>query len=117
LSSNVPGLLWTAGREPATQRGVVEWRGGSTDEFPWGREEVLEHIVYRADDMHPERSSVLGDSAMTVRLKDRELVWRTVLDVHSDEKTFYLDVTRVLTENGKLIRNRHWQQTVARDGQ
>jgi uncharacterized protein len=117
LSSNVPGLLWTAGREPAKQHGIVEWRGGSTDDFPWGREEVSEHIVYRADDVHPERSSVLGESAMTVRLTDRELVWRTVLDVHSDEKNFYLDVKRELSENGKLIRNRHWQDTVARDGQ
>ncbi len=117
LSSDVPGLAWTASRDPAKQQGLVEWRGGSTDEFPWGSEEVREHIVFRADDVHPDQSSMLGEAAMTVRLKDRKLEWRTTLNVHSDDKNFYLDVRRELYENDKSIRNRQWQSTVARDGQ
>ena len=87
------------------------------EEFPWGSEEVREHIVYRADDVHPDLSSVLGEASMTVRLKDRVLEWRTVLDVRSDEKNFHLDVQRELSENSKLIRHRRWQSTVVRDGQ
>ena len=117
LSSNVPGLGWTASHDPAKQQGMVEWRGGSTDDYPWGTEDVREHIVYRADDVHPELSSMQGEAVMTVQLKDRQLVWRTLLDTHSDEKNFYLDVKRELSENGKLIRNRRWQSTVPRDGQ
>jgi uncharacterized protein len=117
LSSDVPGLAWTASRDPAKQQGTVEWRGGSTDDFPWGTEDVREHIVYRADDVHPDQSSMQGDATMTVQLKERKLEWRTVIDVHSDEKNFYLDVKRELSENGKQIRNRRWQSTVPRDGQ
>ena len=117
LSSNVPGLGWTVRRDPAKQLGIVDWRGGSLDEFPWGSEQVSEHIVYRADDVHPELSSVQGEAVMTVKLKDRELVWRTVQNTHSDQKNFYIEVKRQLTENGKEIRSRQWQTTVPRDGQ
>ena len=117
LSSDVPGLAWTASHDPAKHQGVVEWRGGSTDDYPWGTEDVREHITFRADDVHPELSSAQGDAVMTVRLKDRELQWNTILDAHSDEKNFYLDVKRELSENGKLIRDRRWQSTIARDGQ
>ena len=117
LSSDVPGLSWTATRDPAKQQGIVEWRGGSTDDYPWGTEDVREHIIYRADDAHPALSSVQTEAVMTVQLKDRQLVWRTLLDAHSDEQNFYLDVKRELTENGKVIRNRRWQSTVPRDGQ
>jgi hypothetical protein len=80
-------------------------------------EQVSEHIVYRADDVHPELSSVQGEAVMTVKLKDRELVWRTVQNTHSEQKNFYIEVKRQLTENGKETRSRQWQTTVPRDGQ
>ncbi len=117
LSSDVPGLAWTVSRDPAKRQGTVEWHGGSIDDYPWGSEEVREHIVYRANDMHPQTSSAQTESEMIVRLKARTLVWRTMLDCHSDERNFYLEVTRELSENGKVIRNRKWQSTVTRDGQ
>jgi hypothetical protein len=60
---------------------------------------------------------VQGEAVMTVKLKDRELVWRTVQNTHSDQKNFYIEVKRQLTENGKEIRSRQWQTTVPRDGQ
>jgi len=73
--------------------------------------------VFHADDLHPDVSSVHGDTVMTVSLKDRQLEWRTLIDTRSDLQNFYIDVTRELRENDKLIRRKQWQSTIARDGQ
>jgi putative CocE/NonD family hydrolase len=116
LSSDVPGQSWTVSRDPATQQASVDWRGGSSKDYPWGTEQVQEHIQFRADDLHPEKAASHGEASMTVRLKDRELLWRTLLDVTSDAHDFRIEVTRELTENGKLIRRRQWQSTIPRDG-
>jgi hypothetical protein len=117
VSSNVPALGWTVSRDPVAQQATVDWRGGSSYDFPWGREAVSEHMVYRADDLHPEKSSVHGETAMNVSLKDRLLDWRTLLDVRSDLQNFYVDFSRELRENGKLIRRKEWHESIPRDGQ
>ena len=117
LSSNVSGQDWIARRDPARQQGSVEWRGGDVNEYPWGTEQIREEMLFRADDLHPELSSVHGDTVMTVHLKDRQLEWRALIDTHSDVQNFYIEVTRELRENGKLIRRKQWQSTIARDGQ
>lgn len=74
-------------------------------------------MVYRADDLHPEKSSVHGEAEMAVALKDRALIWRGFLDTRSDQNNFYVQYRRELVENGKIIRSRSWQATVPRDNQ
>ena len=117
LSSNVPGLKWTVSRDPATQTASVEWRGGSSTEFAWGREDVRELMLFKADDRHPETSSVHGEAETTVTLPGRTLRWLGVLDTTSDRDNFYVGFRRELYENGTLLRTRTWQSTVPRDGQ
>ena len=113
------GLGWTISRDPASQQSTVEWRGGSLTHYPWGSEDIRELMVYRADDVHPERSSLHGETTMTVRLEagKRVLVWRAVHDVRSDQQDFHIQVTRELTENGKRLRQRQWESAIPRDGQ
>ncbi len=117
ISSNVPALSWTVSRDPVHQQATVEWRGGSSNDYPWGQEDTRELMVYRADDVHPETSSVHGEAEMAVALKERALVWRGILDTHSDQQYFYVQYKRELVENGKVIRSKLWQATVPRDGQ
>ena len=117
VSSNVPALSWTVSRDPVHQQATVEWRGGSSDDYPWGHEDVRELMVYRADDLHPEISSVHGEAEMAVALKDRALLWRGILDTRSDRENFYVRYQREFVENGKIIRSKSWQATVPRDGQ
>jgi uncharacterized protein len=117
ISSNVPGLVWEVTRDPARERASVTWRGGGKTDFPWGQEEVRELMLYHADDRHPEKSSVHGEAETTVRLKERELLWRASIDTRSDAENFYIDVRRELSENGRQIRARSWQATVPRDSQ
>jgi putative CocE/NonD family hydrolase len=117
VSSNVPGLAWIVSRDPVHQQATVEWRGGSSDDYPWGHEETRELMLYRADDLHPETSSVHGEVEMSVGLKERALLWRGILDTRSDTGNFYVQYKRELLENGKIIRSKVWQATVPRDGQ
>jgi uncharacterized protein len=117
VSSNVRGLGWEVSRDPAQLQSSVSWRGGDTLHFTWGEEEVRELMQYHADDPHPEVSSVHGEAQTIVRLKDRELLWRAIIDTRSDAQNFYLDVRRELLENGKQIRARSWHATVPRDNQ
>lgn len=117
LSSNVPGLSWRVSHDPALQQSTVDWRGGSTDDYPWGREETREHLVYQADDLHPEKSSAHGEVEMEITLKNRKLLWRGILTAESDRQFFYVGFKRELLENGKLIRTREWKATVPRDNQ
>jgi uncharacterized protein len=117
VSSNVPALGWTVSRDPVHQQAAVEWRGGSSDDYPWGHEDTSELMVYRADDRHPETSSIHGEVEMAVALKDRALLWRGILDTRSDQENFYVQYKRELIENGKVIRSKQWEATVPRDGQ
>jgi predicted acyl esterase len=117
VSSNVPGQGWTISRDPVHQGAAVEWRGGSTDEFPWGSETISELMQYRASDLHPEQAGVHGEAQMKVQLPGRELLWRGILDLSSDGGNFHVSYARELLENGKLIRQRSWQADIPRDGQ
>lgn len=117
VSSNVPGLQWTVSRDPSAQTATVEWRGGSSTDYPWGHEDVHEHMRWEASDLHPERSAVYGESETVVKLPGRELVWRAVMVTTSDHDRFLIDFRRELHENGKLTRERHWTSTIPRDGQ
>ena len=117
VSSNVPGLVWEVTRNPAREQASVTWRGGTSTEFPWGKEEVRELMLYHASDRHPDESSVHGEAETAVHLKNRELLWRAVIDTRSDLQNFYIDVKRELFENGRQIRSKSWQATVPRDSQ
>jgi hypothetical protein len=117
VSSNVPGLKWTISRDPGTQTAKVEWRGGSSTDFDWGHEDVHESMTYEADDLHPEKSTVHGVSETVVKLPNRELIWRAILDTTSDHDHFYVTLRRELYENGTLKRERSWSSTIPRDGQ
>lgn len=117
LSSDVPGLSWIVTRDPARQQGSMEWRGGSSDDYLWGREETRELLQFHADDLHPETASVHGEAEISVQLKGRLLLWRGIMDTRSDRDFFYLSYKRELVENGKLIRTKDWTAKVPRDNQ
>jgi hypothetical protein len=74
-------------------------------------------MSYRADDLHPEQSVVHGEVEIAVALKGRALLWRGILDTHSDRDNFYVSYRRELLENVALIRKKTWEATVPRDGQ
>ncbi|MFY9531862.1 MAG: CocE/NonD family hydrolase [Candidatus Acidiferrales bacterium] len=95
----------------------VNWRGDSSSQFPWGQEKYHEQLTYDVADAHSDVSSVHGEADTTVELKGRTLLWHSALDLRSDGKNFYYNYKRELSDNGKLLRQKSWQETISRDHQ
>jgi putative CocE/NonD family hydrolase len=95
---------------------VVALNSGSM-QYPWGKERYEETIVHEARDEHPEAASVSGTYRSTVELEGRTLLWESDLVFRSDRASFYYLGTRRLRENGKLVREKTWEETIPRDHQ
>jgi uncharacterized protein len=111
-----PGTFKTE-RDEIRHSTRVNWRGDSSGQFPWGQEKYHEQLTYDVADAHSDVSSVHGEADTTVELKGRALLWHSVLDLRSDAKNFYYSYKRELSENGKLLRQKNWQDTIPRDHQ
>ncbi|HXV63206.1 MAG TPA: CocE/NonD family hydrolase, partial [Vicinamibacteria bacterium] len=95
---------------------VVATNSGAT-RYPWGIERYRESITHQTEEDHPERTSMLGEHRMTLELDGRTLVWEAELTFRSDLDNFYYTYTRRLFENGALMRQKVWNDTIPRDHQ
>jgi len=57
---------------------------------------------------------VRTEYSRTILVDNRELLFEAVLDFHTDLKNFYYFYTRRLFENGELIREKTWDETIPR---
>ena len=86
-------------------------------EYPWGTKQFEETITHEAQDDHPETTSVRGEHRTTVTLKDRTLTWESLLTFRSDRDSFYYTCVRRLLNNGTIVREKVWEDTIPRDFQ
>jgi hypothetical protein len=111
------GEISSIDRNPQLGTARVTARNQSGSRYPWGIERFEETITHETSDDHPEASSVVGEYRTTVELPERMLVWESHVSFRSDRTTFYLDITRRLLENGALVREKSWEETIPRDFQ
>jgi hypothetical protein len=104
-------------RDEVRQATRVDWRGSDASEYPWGKSTHHEQIAYEVEDAHPEVNRVKGTADSTFQLKSRTITYRGELEMHSDLKIFYYSYKRELVENGHVIRQKTWQETIPRDHQ
>ena len=112
-----PPQTWTVTHDLMTGKTRVAWAGDDQSAYPWGKMKDHEEMSYEASDAEPARSEVAGKASTTVELAGRVLVWSVALDVKSDENNFYYHFERHLSENGREIRAKTWDDTIARDMQ
>ena len=98
-----------------TTRVVATDSGGT--QYPWGTERYHETITHEVQDDHPEAASVRGEHTLTFEMKDRTLSWEAKLLFRSDLENFYYTYTRRLLQDGKLVREKTWTDTMPRDFQ
>jgi hypothetical protein len=108
---------WTVERDEARQKTTVHWKGKDGYQYPWGTQKDFETLTYEGDDAHPETCSVSGEAESVFALKGRTLTWRGHLLVTTDRANFYYKYTRELLKDGRMIKTRTWQETIARDHQ
>jgi len=111
------GEISSVDRNPQTGEVKVTATNGGGTRYPWGTERYRETIVHVTTDVHPESTSMEGEHRMEVELEHRTLIWEAELLFRSDLQSFYYTYTRRLLENGRLIREKAWQDTIPRDYQ
>jgi len=108
---------WKTERDELNGKTKVTWTGKSEEEYPWGKEEDIEGLIYETADGHPESSSVRAEAEIVMTLKDYVLSWQGHLSLTSDAKNFYYKYTRDLLKNGKPLKQKSWEETIPRDHQ
>ena len=87
--------------------------------MPWGTARYEERLAWTVDEAHPAIASCHGESVTAVHQVEqgRDLVWRGVLDIDSDETMFRYRYRRTLDVDGERLREREWHEDVPRDHQ
>jgi putative CocE/NonD family hydrolase len=111
------GEISSVDRNPQTGEVTITATNSGAHRYPWGTETYRETIEHRTSDAHPENTAVRGTHRMEVTLEDRVLVWEAELSFTSDLDNFYYRYTRRLEENGELVREKTWTDTMPRDFQ
>lgn len=111
------GEIGTVERDTASRSTKIRATNSGGTRYPWGTERYTETIVHETSDDHPEKTQLLGKHNITVELKDRVLTWEAELSFRSDRKNFYYSYKRKLLQDGKLVREKTWQDTIPRDHQ
>ena len=115
--STWPPKVWTVTHDLLTNSTRVFWSADDSGRFPFGVMKDYEEMSYEASDDHPQISSMHGIGSTSVDLPGRALVWGVALNLKSDQANFYYHFERTLTENGKEIRHKVWDETIPRDHQ
>jgi hypothetical protein len=104
-------------RDPRNGDATAIATNSSATRYPWGTELFRERIEHRTSDQHPEKTSVRGSHELEIRLEDRVLLLQGETSVSSDRENFYFEYSRRLNENGKLLREKSWSESIPRDYQ
>jgi putative CocE/NonD family hydrolase len=95
--------------------GIASNTGASR--LPWGIERFEEAIEHRTSDANPAHTSTVGRYKVTVELEDRILEFGQTVEFRSDEVNFYLEFHRWVLEDGEMVREKTWDETISRDFQ
>jgi uncharacterized protein len=111
------GEISSIDRNPQRHTTRVVATNASASRYPWGEERNTEKITHEADDLHPEATSVRGEYKTTVSLKNRTLIWKSQVQMRSDREKLYFSSMRRLLQDGVLVREKRWNDTIPRDHQ
>lgn len=112
-----PPQEWTETHDLLNETTRIFWSGNDQSEYAWGKMKDHEQMSYEVADATPAVSTVHGEASTTVDLAGRTLVWSVILNLTSDEKKFHYHFERRLTQNGMLLREKKWDDTIPRDHQ
>jgi hypothetical protein len=84
-------------------------------QYPWGQQWTSDKITHTTNRHNPAHTSARTEYSSRVLVGDRELVFDAVADFNSDRENFYYVFTRKLYENGELLREKTWQETIPRE--
>jgi len=116
-ASPEPVKPWIIERDPINSQTTIISSGKGGIVYPWGTIRYWRKITQQARDNDPARAGVKSNAGYRLELGDRTVRLEGDLSVTSDQENFYYSFTRRALENGKLIRERTWEETIPRDHQ
>ena len=93
----------------------VDWRTGYDWLIGTTRYDNREREYYETDENHPATARFLGEESHRIRHSKRDIYLQTTIDIRSDSSALHVRVTRRLSESGKLLRTRVWDEDVRRE--
>lgn len=108
---------WKIERDELAAKTKIIWAGKAEEQYPWGKEEDSEEIIYETSDDHPENSSICSEAGIVMTLKDTVLTWQGHLILTSDARNFYYKYTRELLKDGRPLKQKTWDEAIPRDHQ
>jgi hypothetical protein len=111
------GEISAVTRNPATGEAAAVATNTGATQYPWGTEHYRESIEHRTSENEPWNTAMKGTHEIEVSLPGRILLWQAELDFSSDRENFHYHYTRRLLENGELLREKTWEETIPRDFQ
>jgi uncharacterized protein len=112
---HIQPTAWSVERSEGTA--IASWKGEEETRFPWGRMRSIEYLRFKVADDRPDLAAAHGEGDLHVTLPRRSLHWRTGLSLRSSAETFRYRYRRTLAENGRVIRERTWEESIPRDFQ
>ena len=111
------GEISSIDRNPRTGKAKVVATSSSASRFPWGEERNSESITHEAGDSDPATTSAKGEYSTEIKLPGRTLLVESTVVFRSDRESFHYRGERRLYENGKLLREKKWDESMPRDFQ
>jgi uncharacterized protein len=111
------GEITWVDRNQRTGEGKIVATSSSAHRFPWGEERNHESITYEAANPSPDKATVKGEYSTEVKLPYRIIRCESVVSFRSDKTNFYYSGQRRLLVDGKLVREKKWDDTIPRDFQ
>ena len=111
------GEISSVDRNPQTGDATATATNTGGQRYPWGVERYRESIRHTVRDGDPAKAAVQGSHRLEVELPGRTLLWEAELSFSSDLDNFHYSYRRRLSENGKLLREKTWTDTIPRDFQ
>ncbi|MFC1522549.1 CocE/NonD family hydrolase [Elusimicrobiota bacterium] len=114
-------IAWPKNRKVAQDskgaRVSVDWEGEKDFNIGAKRYLVSKHMRHSVNKKQPADSAFLGEAIYCVRIGNRRLELRTVMDIRSDKEYFKVIFSRKFLENGKKRIERKWKEKIIRDFQ
>ncbi len=111
------GEISSVDRNPQTGEVTIRATNTGGTLYPWGKETYRETIEHRTSDANPAVASMRGTHRLEIEMDGRTLLFEGGLDFRSDAEDFHYEYFRRLTENGELVREKRWAETIPRDFQ
>ncbi|MDQ3825163.1 MAG: CocE/NonD family hydrolase [Actinomycetota bacterium] len=101
----------TTGVSTASAEEAAAWAVGDREYRTWKR------VAHRVHPDDPAHAGFLGEGLYEVRIGERTVMTQATLRIDSDVQHFHVWCRREISENGEVVREREWHETIPRDFQ